>query len=92
MPPTVHTRVHILADRPTVHTDPEAYPSVNFSENSGEVVDYTTVILTITGDTADRRAFADELRRAADFIETWERPGLTPVDEADGGFAAQVPA
>lgn len=83
MPPTVHSSIHILSDRPAVTTGVETYPSISFSENSGGEVDYATVNVTVTGEREDRLAFAAELRRAADVIEQWERPPLKPLSVAE---------
>lgn len=91
MAPTVHANIHILSDRPAVSTGVETYPSIRFSENNGGKVDYADLIVTVTGELEDRRAFAAELRRAADEIEQWERPPYEPFDESDT-IAEAVPA
>ena len=87
--PTVHSRIHVLSDRPSVSTGVKTYPSIHFSENTGEVIDYADVTVTVTGDVEDRRAFAAELRRAAEVIEQWAETPYT-FDEADG--LDEVPA
>ena len=89
MTPTVHTNVHILSDLPAVTTNAETYPSFVVSERSGEVIDFTTVNITVTGDADDRIAFAAELRRLADFFESWSEGRRLEADSLDD---AQVPA
>ena len=79
MEPTVHTNVHILADRPSVDTSPDTFPSIRFAEHVGRLVDYTTLTLTVVGDADDRRAFAADLRRAADFMEAWRESDSPPA-------------
>ena len=85
MTPTVHANVHILTDRPSLSIGPDTFPSISFSEHSGETIDYATLTLSVTGGADDRKAFAAELRRAADFMEAWQPAAESTVYCPDCG-------
>lgn len=74
--------IHILEPRLVVETSPTVYPSITISDQPRTQLNESCTI-TVMGDLADRHAFAEQLREAAHFFDTWVRPADDELEPAD---------
>ena len=91
MKPTIHSRIHLLADRTAIRFHAGVYPRLEIVAEADLKVDEMEMIVTLTGDRLDQQTFAQQLREVADSIENWQPEAPAP-EEGDVIAAKAVPA